>query len=136
MNKTFWIGLVAIFVLMQGISFLVHGVMLADTYESLQAVFRGEEQMTSMMHIFWVTSAVSLFFFCFIYIHGVEDGGALEGMRFGLLMGLFFAIPAMIDQHVIYPVPASLAITWMISSVVSFAIAGAVFGLIYKPSPD
>jgi hypothetical protein len=37
-NKTFWIGLVVIFVLMQAIGFAVHEVWLEGTYEGLADV--------------------------------------------------------------------------------------------------
>jgi hypothetical protein len=34
---------------------------------------------------------------------------------------------------VVYPLPSNLAAIWLVSGVVSFTIAGAVFAAIYKP---
>jgi hypothetical protein len=37
------------------------------------------------------------------------------------------------DPHVIYPVPADAATSWLISGFVSFIVADALFAAIYKP---
>jgi hypothetical protein len=134
-NKTFWIGLVVIFVLMQAIGFAVHEVWLERTYEGLADVFRVEAEMMGMMWMMMAGSLLYLFLFCYIFTKGYEGKGVSEGARYGLLMGLFLSIPMSVDNFVVYPLPGSLAVTWFISGVVSFVAAGAVFAAIYKPSP-
>lgn len=133
-NKTFWMGFAAVFIVAQIIGFMVHQVMLADTYEKLAQIFRPEAEMMDMMAWFWVSGALSLFFFCYIFTKGHEGTGIMEGVRYGALMGLFFSIPMAIDQFVTYPLPGDLAIIWLVTGVVSFIIVGAVFAAIYKPS--
>jgi hypothetical protein len=133
-NKTFWIGFVAVFVVMNVIGFLVHGVWLADTYRSLWGVFRPETEMNSMMWMMFVSSALYLFLFCYIFTKGYEGRGIGEGVRFGLLLGLFMSIPMSIDQYVVYPLPPDLALIWFVTGVISFMIAGAVFAAIYRPT--
>jgi hypothetical protein len=46
---------------------------------------------------------------------------------------ILMAGPMAIDPHVIYPVPADVASIWLISSVGSLVVAGAIFAAIYKP---
>lgn len=133
MNKTFWIGFIVVFVVWQIIGFLVHGMMLGDTYRALWGVFRPEQEMNSLMWMMFVSSALYLLLFCYIFTKGYEGKGLAEGLRFGLLMGLFMSIPMAIDQYVVYPLPPNLAAIWLVSGVVSFMIAGAVFAAIYKP---
>ena len=133
MNKTFWIGFIVVYVVWQIVGFLVHGIMLGDTYRALWGVFRPEMEMNSMMWMMFVSSALYLLLFCYIFTKGYEAKGIAEGLRFGLLMGLFMSIPMAIDQYVIYPLPANLSAIWLVSGVVSFMIAGAVFAAIYKP---
>ncbi len=135
-NKTFWIGWVVIYVLMQVIGYLVHEVMMGDTYEALAAIFRPEEQMKDMMWIMMVSGAILLFVFCYIFTQGREGTGVMEGVRYGTLMGLFLALPTSVDAYVIYPITSEVAVVWFISGVVSLMIAGAVFAAIYKPSGD
>lgn len=134
-NKTFWIGFVAIFVVMQVIGYAVHEVMMADTYAALAAIFRPREEMNSMMWMMMLSGVVLIFLFCYIFTKGYEGKGVMEGARYGALMGVFLAL-VNIDQHVIYPLPANVAAIWFVSVVVSFTIAGAVFAAIYKPPGD
>lgn len=133
-NKTFWIGFVVVFVVMQVYGFLVHGVGLSGTYESLASVFRPRAEMDSMMWMMIVGGAVSLLLFCHIFTLGHEGRGVMEGVRYGTLIGIFVSIPMSVDHYVIYPLTGELAVIWFVSGVVGFVISGAVFAAIYKPS--
>lgn len=133
-NKTFWIGLVVVFVVMQAIGYVVHEVWLAETYAGLGDVFRAEADMDSKLWMMLTASAPYLFLFCYIFTKGYEGKGVAEGARYGLLMGLFISLPMAVDQYVVYPLPSNLAVSWFVSGVVSLVIAGAVFAAIYKPS--
>ena len=134
MNKTFWIGFVAVFVVAQIIGFLVHGLWLQGTYEALAAAFRPQTEISSMMWVMFLSSAVYLFLFCLIFTKGYEGKGIGEGIRYGLLIGLFFSIPMAVDQFIVYPITAELAAIWFITGVINFTILGAVFAAIYKPT--
>jgi hypothetical protein len=134
MNKTFWIGFIVVYIVWQCINFVLHGMMLKDTYLAMGDVFRPEAVINSMMWIMFLSSALYLLLFCYIFTKGYEGKGIGEGLRFGLLMGLFMAIPMSLDQYVIYPLTTNLAVIWFVGGVVSFMIAGAVFAAIYKPS--
>ena len=132
-NKTFWIGWVVVFVLLQAIGFVIHAVLMNDTYEALAAVFRPKEQMDSMMWIMMISAALVVFVFCYVFTQGREGTGAMEGVRYGALMGVFLGLPTSVDAYVIYPITQELAAVWFISAVVSFMIGGAGFSVIYKP---
>ncbi len=135
-NKTFWIGFVVVFIIMQAIGFVIHAVMLDETYQALAAIFRPKEQMDSMMGIMILSGTVVLFLFCYIFTKGYESKGVAEGVRYGTLMGLLLALPTSVDAYVIYPLTIELAAIWFVTTVVSFMIAGVVFASIYKPSGD
>ncbi len=132
-NKTFWMGWVAVFVVMQVIGYAVHEVMMADTYAALADIFRPREEMDSMMWMMFLSGAVLLFLFCYIFTKGYESKGVMEGVRYGALMGVFLAL-VNVDQHVVYPLPANVAAIWFVTVVVSLTISGAVFAAIYKTS--
>jgi len=132
-NKTFWIGFVVVFIVMQGLGFVIHTVMMADTYAGLGSVFRPEAEMMDMMWMMMLSGAIMLFIFCYIFTRGYEGKGIMEGVRFGLLIGVMMAGPMSIDQHVIYPLPSGVATIWLLSGVASLMVAGAVFAAIYKP---
>lgn len=133
-NKTFWIGWIAVFVVMQVYGYLVHEVGLSETYQSLAAVFRPEEEMASMMWIMMVGGVFSLLLFCYIFTLGHEGKGVMEGVRYGALIGVFVSIISAVDSYVIYPLTGELAVIWFVTGIIGFVIAGAVFAAIYKPS--
>jgi hypothetical protein len=135
-NKTFWIGFIVVYIVWQVIGFVVHGVMLADTYTNMWQVFRPEAEVNSMMWLMFVSSAFYLLLFCYIFTKGYEGKGIGEGLRFGLLMGLFMSIPMALDQYALYPISSNIAVIWFVSGLLSFMIVGAVFAAIYKPSED
>ena len=132
-NKTFWIGFVAVFVVMQGLGYVIHEVMMGDTYERLASIFRPEAEIDDMMWMMMVSGTVTIFMFCYIFTRGYEGKGIMEGVRFGALIGFLMAGPIAIDPHVIYPVPAEVASIWLISGIATLMVAGAVFAAIYKP---
>ena len=132
-NKTFWFGWVAVYITMQAIGFVIHGVVMTDYYIEMAEVFRPKESMDSMMGIMFVSSAIGLWLFCFIFTKGYEGKGIMEGVRYGAMMGLFLGLSTSVDANVIYPITQELAMIWLASSIVGLAIGGAVFAAIYKP---
>ncbi len=133
-NKTCWIGWVVVLVVMNVYGYLIHEIGLSETYQSLASVFRPREEMDAMMWMMMVGGAVSLLLFCYIVTLGHEGKGIMEGVRYGILIGLFASIPMSVDHYVIYPITGELAAIWFVTGVVGFVIAGAVFAAIYKPS--
>jgi hypothetical protein len=133
MNRTFWIGLVMLFVVAQVLGYLVHQVWLADTYEALASAFRPEAEMMDMMWIMMLTGLGVLFLFCYIFTKGHEGKGIGEGVRYGGLVGVLVGLPSAVDVYVVYPITAELSAIWFVTGVLSFMIFGAIFAAIYKP---
>lgn len=132
-NKTFWFGFIAVYVVWNILSFLIHGVALQDAYMALADLWRSEQEMMNMMWIMYVTSLVYVFLFCYIYTKGHEGKGIMEGVRYGLLIGLFMSVPMAFDSYTIYPITFHLALLWFVTGIVQWIIAGAIFAVIYKP---
>ena len=133
-NKTFWMGWIAVFLVMQAYGYVIHEIGLSETYQSLASVFRPREQMDSMMWMMMVAGVFSMLLFCYIFTMGYEGRGIIEGVRYGALIGLFMSIITAVDSYVIYPLTGQLAVIWFVTGVIGFIIAGAVFAAIYKPS--
>src|SRR5690606_14020513 len=135
-NKTFWIGFIIVYIVWQVIGFVVHGIMLADTYANMWQVLRPQAEIESLTWVMFVSSALYLLLFCYIFTKGYEGKGVGEGLRFGLLLGLFMSIPMAMDQFALYPISSNIAAIWFVSGVLSFIIVGAVFAVIYQSSED
>lgn len=133
-NKTFWLGFLAIYIVYQILSYLTHNVLLAEHYALLSEVFRPAYEMEEMSWLLYVSSAIYLYLFCQIFTLAYRGKGIAEGVRFGLLLGLFFSVPFAIDSYVVYPITPAIAAIWFMTGVISFMIAGAIFAAIYRPS--
>lgn len=133
-SKKFWLAFLVVYVVYQFAGFLIHAVWLDPVYESLVGVFRSEEEMNPMSWVFFVTSLVMVFFFCFMFTRGYENKGIGEGARYGLYMGLFFMTVQAFDAYVIYPLPYSLVFKWFASGLGLFIVMGIVMALVYKPA--
>lgn len=135
MNKRFWMAFAACYVVTHIIGFLVHGVALDATYQSLASVFRPKAEMDATMWLMFLSSALLVFAFCYIFTKGYEGKGVMEGVRYGALIGLLAGIPQALDQFWVYPVPANLAAIWAVTNFASFVVLGAVLAAIYRPNP-
>ena len=128
--KRFIIASIAVFIVIQAVDWLVHGVLLSGWYREVKGVWRPE-----MMDIMWVMMLGSLFYsfmFVFIFTKGYEGKGLLEGVRYGLLIGLLVFVSGMLGQYVMYPVPLGMAAVWIGYGVVEMMIAGAITAAIYR----
>ncbi|HEX6929211.1 MAG TPA: hypothetical protein VF267_08175 [Gammaproteobacteria bacterium] len=132
MNKRFWIGFAVVYVVGFILSFLIHEVALGETYETFAHLWRPEQEMMDLMWVMFLTSLVYVFLFCYIYTKGHEGKGVMEGVRYGLLMGLFISVPMAFDSWVLYPVTFNLALIWFITGVIQWIVAGAIFASIYR----
>jgi hypothetical protein len=136
--KTDWqkllMAFVAVYVVGQLSSYLIHGVWLAPTYASLPDVWRPQAEMESKMWIMFVTGASWSFFFTYVFSRGYEGKGLAEGARYGAIIGLFFGISQSYDSYVIYPIPYSLALKWFLSGFAVCVVLGLVAAAVYKPA--
>ncbi len=135
-SKKLWLTFVVVYVVLEVTSYLIHGVLLIDTYQSeaVKEVFRSEEQMGSTMWIMWVTDLIWAFFFTFFFVKGYENKGIMEGVRFGIYMGLFVSLVVAYQNYAVLPIPYSLAIKWFIYGFIQSVILGITAALVYKPA--
>lgn len=124
------IASIAVFITYQVLDYVIHGVILMGIYESMQDVWRAD--MESKMWIMMVTSLFFSFLFTIIFAKGYEDKGLIEGVRYGVLIGLLMNVVGMFNQYVIYPVPFSLALQWFIFGTIEIIICGIVVAALYK----
>ncbi|MFQ5823120.1 MAG: hypothetical protein ACE5JB_03595 [bacterium] len=123
-----------VFVVYFVLSIIVHWVLLKSAYEATADVWRPQSEMSAYMPILWVTQLAVSFLFVFIYTKGYEGKGLMEGVRYGLWIGLLMSIPMAFSSYATLPIPLSLAIKWFVFGLIEFVILGIVAAAIYKPS--
>lgn len=135
MNKKRWFwASVVVFVITFALEALFNNVCLKSVYLETAALWRPEADMVKLMPHYWVALLVASFLFTYIYAKGYEAKPSAigEGLRFGLVVGLFVVLPMATITYATMPVPAKLPFYWFVMGVVEYLIAGAVAGLIYK----
>ena len=128
--KRFMIASIAVFIVIQAIDWLVHGVLLSRWYAEFKNVWRAD-----MMDLMWVMVLGALFFsfmFVFIFTKGYEGKGIMEGARYGLLIGLLMYVSGMLGQYAMYPIPLGMALIWIAYGIVEMVIAGMAAAAIYR----
>ncbi|MGH9373585.1 MAG: hypothetical protein ACRD15_18860, partial [Vicinamibacterales bacterium] len=79
---------VASWIVYLGVSFLVHAVLLRDIYMQHAAAMRPEAEAGAILPLGFGFALVGFFAFAYAYAKGYEGGGAQEGIRYGVLVGI------------------------------------------------
>lgn len=116
------------FVVLDGV---IHGVFLRHLYERVCGLWRLDVQDKAWIMI--VLDYLTAVLFVYIFTFGRENKGVAEGVRYGLLMGLFFSLIGVFGQYVVYPLPFQLAAGWFFFNLVEFVVAGIITVLVYQP---
>lgn len=133
-TKKYVIASGVVFVVYEILSLLIHRVLLDGAYQATASVWRPEAEMHANFPIMLVTAFIISFLFVFIFAKGYEGKGIMEGVRYGLWIGLLMSIPMAFNSYATLPIPMSLAIKWFVYGVIRFIILGIVAAGIYKPS--
>ena len=134
MNTKKWvIASLVIFLVDQILSFLFHGVFMIGVYEATAHLWRPMEEMGRLMWMSWVSGLIWSFLFVYIFAKGYEGKGIMEGVRFGLLIGIFFGLPMSLGTYISMPITGGIATAWFIYTVVDTIILGILAALLYKP---
>jgi hypothetical protein len=128
------VAAVVTWILYLGVSFLVHAILLKDIYLQHASVMRPEAEQNAILPIGFGFALIGFFAFGYAYAKGYEGGGAQEGIRFGVLVGIVLCCFGSIWEYMVWPVQPTLAALWMVDYLVEFALYGLVVGLIYKPA--
>ena len=70
-------------------------------------------------------------FFTILFAKGYEGKGPMEGVRFGMLAGVFYVSHYFI-QFAVTPLPRSLFLAWVTSGMIQMILCGIVASLVYK----
>jgi hypothetical protein len=127
--KKVLIGAVVVFVILEVLDFLIHGIILAPAYVATQNLWRPD--MMDKMWIMYIVSAVVSFFFALIFSKGYEGKGIIEGIRFGLYVGVMMGVGMAYGTYTMIAIPYTLALQWFIFAVFEYIIAGIGVALVF-----
>ena len=87
------------------------------------------------MWIYPVIGAIWSLLFVYIFVKGREGKGVMEGVRFGVVIGLFVGIPMAYGAYAMIDIPYSLALQWWIYTLIECVILGVIAAAVYNPAP-
>ncbi|MFH1017221.1 MAG: hypothetical protein V1798_03440 [Pseudomonadota bacterium] len=128
--KRFLIAAVAVFIVGQFLEYLLHGVFLRSLYESTQSIWRPD--MMDKMWMFRLSGLITSFLLTYIFVKGYEGKGLGEGLRFGMVLGLFVSVPMALCTYAMIAIPPALAVGWFLGGFIGTVILGLVLAAIYK----
>jgi hypothetical protein len=126
--------ILGVFAFIWASNFLIHGLILKSAYAATASLWRPEAEMCKFFMYLLGGQLVISIFFSWIFAKGYEGKGWQEGVRFGLLIGLFSCGPTLIS-YAVSPLPCSIACAWMGLGLIQYVLAGIVASLIYKKAP-
>ncbi len=133
MKKTV-IATVAGFVLQMGGSYLLHSVILMNSYMATSDLWRTEEAMGHRMWVMIVAQFLFTLGAVLIYQRGAERKSPIgQGIRFGILLAMVSTVPAALIQYVTTPMPHTIAFHWIIGEGVLCVLLGLLIAFICQP---
>lgn len=115
-----------------GLTTLVWSALLPDVTGQNAALLRQPAEMN--LTLGFAVSLLGFFVFAYAYAKGYEGGpGAVEGLRFGVIVGLLLACFSAVWSYVMMPISGAFAAAMTVDAIVEMAIFGMVVGLVYKP---
>jgi len=115
--------------------FVVYGMLLASEFGRYPGVFRPMETINAHIPLMAAGGLLAMFALAYMYAKGYEGGsGAMEGLRFGILLGIFAVGYIAIGNYVVMNIGRKLAVSMAVAGFVEFALVGLAIGAVYKPS--
>jgi hypothetical protein len=129
MNKKLLLGFIAVLVVFEVVSFVVNGVMLMSAYEATKSLWRPD--MMSLLWVFHVIMVIGAFFFVLVFSKGYEGKGIMEGIRYGLYIGIWMGVGYAYGTYGMIAIPYSMALIWFVTTVIQYMLAGIVVAVIF-----
>jgi hypothetical protein len=115
--------------------FVVFGNILTPQFAAYPGVYRAPDAGAAYMPILFGGILIAMLAAAFIYAKGYEGGsGLVEGLRFGIVLGLFVVGYSAMVNYAILNIGRRLAASLVCAMLIEWIIAGVVIGLVYKPA--
>jgi uncharacterized membrane protein YhfC len=108
---------------------LIHLVILREADSILATIGRPEQERNLVLSILGSLLISVLFVWSYTRFarHGTIADGLFNGLYFGILTGVFVDL----NQYVLYPLPATLPLSWFLFGLVEFSIYGILANRLY-----
>ena len=113
--------------------FVVYGMLLSGEFGKYPALYRSADTGPAYLPLMFAGLLVAIAAAAVIYAKGYEGGsGVAEGLRFGLLLGVFTAFAFANVNYGVLNIGRRLALYTGAASFVEWLLIGTAIGLVYK----
>jgi hypothetical protein len=133
MKKTA-IATAAGFVLQMATNYLLHGVILMNSYAATSDLWRNDAAMAQRRWILFVGTFIFVLAAVLIYQRGAELKSPVgQGIRYGILLAMVSIVPATLFEYVTTQMPHTLALHWIIGEGIQCVLLGLLIAFICQP---
>ena len=114
--------------------FLTEGWLIRKDFAASAALYRSTDMQMKYMPLGMASILVGLLMAVVLYAGWCgRTSGAVKGLQFGLLTGIFVACIHPISNLVTMNMDTKLGLEIAVSNAIGWVLAGLVIGLVYKP---
>jgi len=114
---------------------VVPPMLLGDEIAKYPALFRPPASIAAVLPLTLAGRLLAMFALAYMYAKGYEGGSRLgEGIRFGLLLAVFFFGFVSVGIYTAFNIHRRLAVLGSINSFIQMILVGVVIGALYKPA--
>lgn len=124
------IATAVIFILWSIIDFIMHGFILGGAYAQTAILWRPMEEMS--IWLIYLVTVITAVAFTLIYSLFIQDKKISTAVKYGLLFGLGTGFSMGYGSYAAMPIPAIIAHTWFLGTLVKTALGGVVLGVLVK----
>jgi hypothetical protein len=133
-TKRCLLAALAAFVLMHLAGFIGHAVLLTPYYEATKELWRPDDVMQGTMWMLEIYYAAFALLLTYVFVQGRREGGAAEGLRFGVVMGFLTAGLHNLMLYWSMPLSRGYVLGGFAADFLGIVAAGVAISLIYRPA--
>jgi hypothetical protein len=128
--KRIVLAVVAVFIAWSAMDFVIHGMILASSYEATARLWRPMNEMK--MGVLHLAVLINTLAFVCIYALLVTEKGIGSGVKYGLLFGLGTGFSMGFGTYSFMPIPLHMAVAWFTGTLVETLVGGVIVGSIIR----
>jgi hypothetical protein len=128
--KRIVLAVLAVFVAWSAMDFVIHGLILASSYEATAQLWRPMNEMK--LGVLYLAVLINALAFVCIYALLVAEKGIGSGVKYGLLFGLGTGFSMGFGTYSFMPIPLYMAVEWFVGTLVETLVGGLLVGSIVR----
>jgi hypothetical protein len=132
MIKRLLLSLIIVYTFFSFSGYVIHDILLHKQYMALMPTLHSED-IKSKIWAFIITGVAGSIFFTLIYSSWKKNGTITEGLKYGIFIGMWMGLSMSLNTYASTGlIPFSLAMQWLIYSILQYALAGCLLALVYN----